>query len=48
MPPKKDTGGDTHELVAGFTDRETKLLAAAFLSSTAPDKVSTRVRIHGT
>ncbi|KAL6157125.1 hypothetical protein ACJBU6_04693 [Exserohilum turcicum] len=38
MPPKKDTGGDTHELVAGFTDRETKLLAAAFLSSTAPDK----------
>ena len=44
MPPKKDaTGGESNELLAGFTDKETKLLAAAFLSSTAPDKVCDRI-----
>ncbi|KNG44427.1 DNA binding protein [Stemphylium lycopersici] len=42
MPPKKDTaGGESSELLAGFSDKETKLLAAAFLSSTAPDKTHT-------
>lgn len=44
MPPKKDTaGGESSELLAGFSDKETKLLAAAFLSSTAPDKVRDRI-----
>ncbi|EUC49466.1 hypothetical protein COCMIDRAFT_84431 [Bipolaris oryzae ATCC 44560] len=39
MPPKKDTsGGEANELLVGFTDKETKLIAAAFLSSTGPDK----------
>jgi hypothetical protein len=38
MPPKKDaTAGEA--LLVGFDNKETKLLAAAFLSSTAPDKV---------
>jgi hypothetical protein len=41
MPPKKNTtGGDTTKLLSGFEDKETKLLAAAFLSSLSPDKVS--------
>ena len=40
MPPKKDAAGaEGNELLIGFTDKETKLLAAAFLSSTGPDKV---------
>ena len=40
MPPKKDTAGaEARELLAGFTDKETKFLAAAFLSSLGPDKV---------
>jgi hypothetical protein len=39
MPPKKDAAaGET--ILVDFTDKETKLLAAAFVSSTAPDKVS--------
>lgn len=43
MPPKKDTaGGEANELLPGFTDKETKLIAAAYLSSTGPDKVSAR------
>ena len=38
MPPKKEVvAGEA--LLSGFQDKETKLLAAAFLSSTAPDKV---------
>jgi len=38
MPPKKEVvAGEA--LLSGFLDKETKLLAAAFLSSTAPDKV---------
>jgi hypothetical protein len=37
MPPKKDTAVG-EGLLPGFLDRETKLLAAAFLSTTAPDK----------
>ncbi|KZM20370.1 uncharacterized protein EKO05_0006928 [Ascochyta rabiei] len=36
MPPKKDTSADSG--IAGYDLRETKLLAAAFLSSTGPDK----------
>ncbi|KAI4643762.1 hypothetical protein J4E93_006775 [Alternaria ventricosa] len=37
MPPKKEVvAGEA--LLSGFLDKETKLLAAAFLSSTAPDK----------
>ncbi|XP_014558984.1 hypothetical protein COCVIDRAFT_93053 [Bipolaris victoriae FI3] len=39
MPPKKDTTGeDANVLLPGFTDKETKLIAAAFLSSIGPDK----------
>ncbi|KAH7389820.1 hypothetical protein BKA66DRAFT_48633 [Pyrenochaeta sp. MPI-SDFR-AT-0127] len=39
MPPKKDTaGGDSTDLITGFSDKECKLLAAAFISSTASDK----------
>ncbi|KAH7066771.1 hypothetical protein BKA63DRAFT_495671 [Paraphoma chrysanthemicola] len=39
MPPKKDTNGaETIRLLNGFEDKETKLLAAAFLSSIGPDK----------
>jgi hypothetical protein len=46
MPPKKDvTGADGAKLLAGFEDKETKLLAAAFLSSLAADKVS-NVKLH--
>ena len=38
MPPKKEVvAGEA--LLSGFQDKETKLLAAAFLSSTAADKV---------
>ena len=39
MLPKKDVSAAGETLLAGFVDKETKLLAAAFLSSTAPDKV---------
>ncbi|KAG9191494.1 hypothetical protein G6011_10228 [Alternaria panax] len=38
MPPKKDATAESSALLVGFTDKETKLLAAAFVSSTAPDK----------
>jgi hypothetical protein len=42
MPPKKDTPKKdavaTASLLNGFTDKETKLLAAAFVSTIAPDK----------
>ncbi|CAN9471255.1 unnamed protein product [Alternaria alternata] len=39
MPPKKDAAaGESDALLVGFTNKETKLLAAAFVSSTAPDK----------
>jgi hypothetical protein len=42
MPPKKNPAeGDQTKLLAGFEDKETKLIAAAFLSSIGPDKVST-------
>jgi hypothetical protein len=46
MPPKKKDTADGADgaapgtLLQGFTDKETKLLAAAFLSSIGPDKVS--------
>jgi hypothetical protein len=41
MPPKKEVMGvDTPKLLSSFEDKETKLLAAAFLSSLGPDKVS--------
>jgi hypothetical protein len=41
MPPKKDTadGGAVKSQLEDFKDSETKLIAAAFLSSTGPDKV---------
>ncbi|KAF1947448.1 hypothetical protein EJ02DRAFT_90038 [Clathrospora elynae] len=39
MPPKKDAAGsEANGLIAGFTEKECKLLAAAFISSTGPDK----------
>ncbi|KAJ5029238.1 hypothetical protein J3E72DRAFT_408517 [Bipolaris maydis] len=39
MPPKKDTAGaEANELLVGFADKETKLIAAAYLSCTGPDK----------
>lgn len=38
MPPKNAASGEAGELLAGFNDKETKLIAAAFLSATAPDK----------
>jgi hypothetical protein len=41
MPPKKEApSADGAKLLTGFEDKETKLLAAAFLSSLAADKVS--------
>jgi hypothetical protein len=41
MPPKKDTNGsESTKLLKGFEDKETKLLAAAFVSCIGPDKVS--------
>lgn len=48
MPPKKDTAADgaPKQLVAGFEEREVKMLAAAFISSTGPDKVSPTVLHH--
>jgi hypothetical protein len=49
MPPKKDTGnGDVVKLLAGFEDREVKLLAAAFVSSIGTDKVSTSISVPRT
>ena len=42
MPPKKDsaaTGDSSNRILTGWEDKETKLLAAAFLSATGPDKV---------
>lgn len=40
MPPKKKEATEgTVTLLKGFEDKETKLIAAAFLSSTGPDKV---------
>jgi hypothetical protein len=41
MPPKKDASAAGEALLAGFTDKETKLIAAASVSSIGPDKVST-------
>jgi hypothetical protein len=41
MPPKKDeVKGKDESTVKGFEPKETKLLAAGFLSMTGPDKVS--------
>jgi hypothetical protein len=40
MPPKKETTGDIGNLIVGFDNKECKLLAAALLSMTSPDKVS--------
>ena len=42
MPPKKDAVTVAESsLLSGFLDKETKLIAAAFLSCIGPDKVST-------
>jgi hypothetical protein len=41
MPPKKDAPAAGEPLLVGFTDKETKLIAAASVSSIGPDKVST-------
>ena len=43
MPPKKDPAaeGEAADLIKGFSQRDSKLLAAAFISSIGPDKVST-------
>jgi len=38
-PKKKEATEGSTTLLKGFEDRETKLIAAAFLSSIAPDKV---------
>ncbi|KAL5116131.1 hypothetical protein ACEQ8H_006028 [Pleosporales sp. CAS-2024a] len=38
MPPKKDAAASDGTLLAGFDNKETKLLAAAFVSSIGPDK----------
>jgi hypothetical protein len=40
MPPKKDTVSEAGNLIVGFDNKECKLLAAALLSMTSPDKVS--------
>jgi hypothetical protein len=41
MPPKKDhAAAGADKLLVGFEDKETKLLAAAFVCCTGPDKVS--------
>jgi hypothetical protein len=49
MPPKKDTGnGDVTKLLAGFEDKEVKLLAAAFVSSIGTDKVGTSIAVPRT
>jgi hypothetical protein len=50
MPPKKDVGnGDVTKLLAGFEDKEVKLLAAAFVSSIGTDKVSISIlALHAT
>jgi hypothetical protein len=40
MPPKKDAGNGDGKLLTTFEDRETKLLAAAFVSCIGTDKVS--------
>ena len=39
MPPKESKAGGLEYTIAGFEPRETKLLAAAFVSSIGPDKV---------
>ena len=40
MAPKKDAhDGESNALLVGFTDKETKLLAAAFVSYIGSDKV---------
>lgn len=42
MPPKKDAsgaGGEANDLITGFNQRDTRLLAAAMISQTAPGKV---------
>jgi len=38
MPPKKD-GNGPETAIAGFDNKETRLLAAAFVSYIGPDKV---------
>lgn len=41
MPPKKaETEDSDANAIKGFTARETKLLAAAFVASVGPDKAS--------
>jgi hypothetical protein len=41
MPPKKDTAEvGAVKMLEGFEYKETKLLAAAFVSCIGPDKVS--------
>jgi hypothetical protein len=40
MPPKKDDAATAPgDAIAGFTSKETKMIAAAFVASTGPDKV---------
>ncbi|KAK7179000.1 hypothetical protein PSPO01_14942 [Paraphaeosphaeria sporulosa] len=39
MPPKKDDSAATvGDAITGFTSKETKMIAAAFVASTGPDK----------
>ena len=40
MPPKNDAAAETGDLIPNFSTKECKLLAAAFISSLATDKVS--------
>ncbi|KAH8731688.1 hypothetical protein GQ44DRAFT_767534 [Phaeosphaeriaceae sp. PMI808] len=48
MAPKKDTAGAEPKtgLLKGFSDKDTKLIAAAFLSSTEKDKATSYVHRH--
>lgn len=45
MPPKKDDTAGAGEAILGFTAKETKILAAAFVAATAPDKVGYGVTV---
>ena len=46
MAPKKDApDGESNTLLVGFTDKETKLLAAAFVSCVGTDKVHNQIAV---
>lgn len=48
MPPKKNpAAADAGEAIVGFSARDTKLIAAAFVASTGPDKVSCKHQYLG-